>query len=83
MGLEDLAGKVCVACKGGVPPLKGDALRKLGSELGNGWQVVETFLPRADFGQGLDPPIRAVAEIETARDGWRYCVVTSRVAAWK
>ena len=49
---------------------------------GNGWQVVETFLPRADFGLGLDPPIRAVAEIETARDGWRYCAVSSRVAAW-
>jgi len=35
-----LAGRDCVPCRGGVPPLKGDALAKLAGELGGGWQVV-------------------------------------------
>jgi 4a-hydroxytetrahydrobiopterin dehydratase len=35
-----LADKTCVPCKGGVPPLKGDALDKLKAEV-LGWEVVE------------------------------------------
>ena len=59
MGLDDLAGQVCVACKGGVPPLKGDTLKKLSSELGNGWQVIqehhlEKEFKFKDFRQALD-----------------------------
>ena len=41
MGYEELAGQACVACKGGVPPLKGDALKKLAGQLGNEWKVVQ------------------------------------------
>lgn len=37
----DLASKVCVPCKGGVPPLKGRELDALRKELGNDWQVIE------------------------------------------
>jgi 4a-hydroxytetrahydrobiopterin dehydratase len=37
----DLAAKDCVPCKGGVPPLKGDALRTLHDELGAEWQLVD------------------------------------------
>ena len=37
----DLASKQCVPCKGGVPPLKGDELRRLEEALGNGWEVVD------------------------------------------
>jgi 4a-hydroxytetrahydrobiopterin dehydratase len=37
----DLAAKQCVPCKGGVPPLKGEALQRLHAALGGGWQVVE------------------------------------------
>ena len=33
--------KECVPCRGGVPPLKGDELKRLLSELGGGWRVVE------------------------------------------
>lgn len=40
MNASDLAAKQCVPCKGGVPPLKGDALRKLLAQLANGWQLV-------------------------------------------
>ena len=36
----DLAAKQCIPCKGGVPPLKGDELRKLHTALGGGWDVV-------------------------------------------
>ena len=38
--MSALAEKECVACKGGVPPLKGEALAKLAGELNGGWQVV-------------------------------------------
>ena len=36
----DLASRDCVPCKGGVPPLKGEAVAALQSQLGNGWQVI-------------------------------------------
>jgi 4a-hydroxytetrahydrobiopterin dehydratase len=36
-----LAEKECVPCKGGVEPLKGEALAKLARELNGHWQVVE------------------------------------------
>ncbi|HZO86535.1 MAG TPA: 4a-hydroxytetrahydrobiopterin dehydratase [Verrucomicrobiae bacterium] len=49
MGLEDLAGQVCVACKGGVPPLKGDALQKLATQLDNQWQVVQEHHLEKEF----------------------------------
>ena len=39
--MSDLAQKECIPCKGGVPPLKGEALRKLQQELGAGWNVVQ------------------------------------------
>src|SRR5882724_11688551 len=37
--MTGLAEKECVACRAGVPPLKGDELAKLSKELGGGWQV--------------------------------------------
>lgn len=39
--MNELAGKDCVPCKGGVPPLKGAALKPLLGKLGKGWKVVE------------------------------------------
>jgi 4a-hydroxytetrahydrobiopterin dehydratase len=39
--MNALAEKQCVPCKGGVPPLRGQELVRLASELGGGWQVVE------------------------------------------
>ena len=63
-----LAEKQCVPCRGGVPPLKGDELRKLLAQLA-GWQVVaehhltKTFL-FSDFRMALDfvNRVGAVAE---------------------
>ena len=39
--MNDLAQKECVPCKGGHPPLKGEPLRKLQQQLGDGWNVVQ------------------------------------------
>jgi 4a-hydroxytetrahydrobiopterin dehydratase len=38
---RELAGKQCVPCKGGVEPLKGQALSDLVKQLKDGWQVVD------------------------------------------
>lgn len=38
--MNTLAEKECVPCKGGVPPLKGQALITLAQQLDNGWQVI-------------------------------------------
>lgn len=64
-----LAGKECLPCKGGVPPLKGDALHALFAQLGHDWELVEdhhltktyTF---PDFAQALafTNAVGAVAE---------------------
>ncbi|MBI1319914.1 MAG: 4a-hydroxytetrahydrobiopterin dehydratase [Candidatus Hydrogenedens sp.] len=36
-----LAGQDCVPCKGGIPPLEGEALAALHEKLGNDWQVID------------------------------------------
>ncbi len=38
--MSDLASKMCVPCRGGVPPLKGQELAKLQKEVPK-WQVVD------------------------------------------
>ena len=38
--MSELASKKCVPCKGGVPPLKGDAVCVLQKQV-EGWEVVE------------------------------------------
>jgi 4a-hydroxytetrahydrobiopterin dehydratase len=44
-----LAEKECVPCKGGVPPLKGNDLARLGKELRPGWQVVNEHHLEREF----------------------------------
>jgi 4a-hydroxytetrahydrobiopterin dehydratase len=63
-----LADKVCVPCKGGVPPLKGEALEKLHHEL-PGWEIVnEHHIHKVfkfpDFMKALDFVNRAGAIAE-------------------
>src|ERR1700726_3990061 len=38
--MADLAGKTCVPCRGGVPPLKGKELQDLAKQV-SGWKVVD------------------------------------------
>jgi 4a-hydroxytetrahydrobiopterin dehydratase len=38
--MTELAEKHCVPCRGGVPPLKAQALRDLANQLGGNWRVV-------------------------------------------
>lgn len=47
---KNLAAKHCVPCRGGVPPLEGEALEKLKAQV-PGWQVVggHHLLKRFDF----------------------------------
>jgi 4a-hydroxytetrahydrobiopterin dehydratase len=39
--MTKLAEKKCVPCRGGVEPLRGEALRKLHDELGHDWNLVD------------------------------------------
>lgn len=59
MSSSDLAAKQCVPCRGGVPPLEGEELKRLHSELGGGWEVVdghhlEKLFRFDDFRQALE-----------------------------
>jgi 4a-hydroxytetrahydrobiopterin dehydratase len=44
-----LAEKECVPCKGGVPALKGDDLRRLSGELNPSWQVARDHQLEREF----------------------------------
>lgn len=37
--MTDLASKECVPCRGGVAPLRGEAIGELLAQLGHGWRV--------------------------------------------
>jgi len=56
--MADLASRECVPCRGGVPPLKGDELTKLSTQL-KAWEVVEEHhlrkvLKFSNFREALD-----------------------------
>jgi 4a-hydroxytetrahydrobiopterin dehydratase len=44
-----LAAKECKPCRGGVPPLKGEALEKLHKQLGGSWAVVSQHHIEKEF----------------------------------
>jgi len=82
-----LSQKHCVPCRGGVPPLRGDAIAKLHAQLDDGWRVVdEHHLEKAyafdDFAQALafTNRVGAVAEAEGHHPdihlGWGKVVMT-------
>ncbi len=45
----DLATRDCVPCKGGVPPLKGEALQTIFAALRNDWTVVNEHHLEKDY----------------------------------
>ncbi len=70
--MSELAGKMCVPCRGGAPPLEGGELRKLQAKLGGGWSVVEEHhLEKEyrfdDFRQALDFTVK-VGELAEEQD---------------
>lgn len=44
-----LSQQQCVPCRGGVPPLQGEELRALETELGSGWRVVDDHHLEKEF----------------------------------
>jgi 4a-hydroxytetrahydrobiopterin dehydratase len=57
--MSELAEKTCVPCRGGVPPLAGEAIAKLRRELDPGWEVhrehhLERTFRFPDFARALD-----------------------------
>jgi len=39
--MNDLADGVCIPCRGGVPPLKGNELLSFQEKLGNKWEIID------------------------------------------
>ena len=57
--MQKLATKECIPCKGGIPPLKGEALTNLQSQLQEAWKVIdehhlEKKLSFKNFREALD-----------------------------
>jgi 4a-hydroxytetrahydrobiopterin dehydratase len=46
--MNQLASKECIPCRGGVPPLKGEEISKLQTEL-DGWEVVNEHHLRKEY----------------------------------
>jgi len=44
-----LANRACAPCRGGVPPLRGEAIAALQRELGHGWQVIQEHHLEKEF----------------------------------
>ena len=66
-----LAAESCVPCRGGVPPMRGDELQAVATELGTGWRIVEEHhlekeFRFPDFAQALSftNAVGAIAERE-------------------
>jgi len=47
--MNELAAKECVPCKGGTPPLKGEALNELKKQLHADWKVVDEHHLEREF----------------------------------
>ena len=70
--MSELAKQQCVPCRGGVPPLTGEALSALQGKLGGDWNVVEQHhLEKVykfdDFRRALDFTVR-VGEMAEEQD---------------
>ena len=47
--MSELAEQECIPCKGGIPPLKGQALAELLRKLGNNWAVINEHHLEKEF----------------------------------
>ncbi len=83
--MSELASKSCVPCRGGVPPLSGEPLRKLAAQL-PGWEVVSDHHLRRqytfpDFAGGLVFVNRAGAIAEREGHHPDLCLSWGKVEA--
>lgn len=83
--MTDLAKLECVPCRGGIPPLEGEKIRELLTQL-TGWEVINEHHLRktyklANFAKALELINRIGALAETQGHhpdfcfGWGYCEV--------
>jgi len=84
MPVSELAQMECIPCKGGTPPLKGEALAELQAKLGNDWQVIdEHHLVKkfrfGDFRQALDFTNRVGELAETVNHHPDICLSWGKV----
>jgi 4a-hydroxytetrahydrobiopterin dehydratase len=47
--IKELAAKECIPCKGGVPPLEGEELKKYLDRLGHDWKVIDEHHLEKEF----------------------------------
>ena len=87
--MTSLAADRCVPCRGGVPALKGEELRRLGDELGGGWRIIdehhlEKEFPFADFATALafTNRVGAIAEEEGHHPDIHLAWGKARVTIW-
>ena len=58
MSTAELAKNACVPCKGGVPPLKGEALEAMHEGLGSEWELIkEHHLVKVYSFKGYSPAV--------------------------
>jgi 4a-hydroxytetrahydrobiopterin dehydratase len=86
---SELAQKECKPCKGGTPPLKGDALKNMQSQLGGGWRVLdeqrlEKEFKFPDFRRALDFVNRVgeIAEKENHHPDIYFTWGQARIQIW-
>ena len=67
--MKTLKEKECAPCRGGIPPLKGEALKRRAEELGGGWTItnehhLEKEYPFKNFREALNFTVRVGALAE-------------------
>ena len=89
MSSYDLANNECIPCKGGVPPLEGQALADLADQLGGDWNLIEQHhlekeYKFPDFQQALDFTNRvgAIAEEQNHHPDILTSWGTTKVTIW-
>ena len=87
--MSELSKKQCVPCTGGVPPLKGDDLQALRTQVDSAWSVVdEHHLEREyrfdDFRQALDFVVKVgeVAEEQAHHPDIHLAWGKAKVTIW-
>jgi 4a-hydroxytetrahydrobiopterin dehydratase len=45
----DLASRECIPCRGGIPPLQGEEIRRLARQLNRGWSVIQEHHLEKEF----------------------------------